>query len=39
MAEDAARRSAALAGARVPENVKQEIIALAKEQYPSVSDM
>ncbi|CAL8102864.1 unnamed protein product [Orchesella dallaii] len=34
MADDVARRSAALATARVPENVKSEIINIAQEEFP-----
>lgn len=39
MADEAARKQAALAGARVPENVKQEIIAIAQEEFPRVSQL
>lgn len=36
MADDAAKRSAVLAGARVPDNIKQEIIQIAKDEHPRV---
>lgn len=39
MADEVARKQAALAGARVPENVKQEIIAIAQEEFPRVSQL